>query len=240
MLEAIVFDLDSTLTDTQRYPIVATEWLLWNSGVTSEEEMSSYIRTLVTRYRQAIQAIVKGAPYRSPVNIVKTAMENSLVDLDISVDQGLVEEATQRFKSLHIELSRPYDGVEELLDSLEDKEQNMGVISNSFEGHAQIILTNLELDHYFSTILDCGYVNAYKPSSTVFELAARNLNADISKILYVGDEYYSDMVGAKGAGMITIWINKHGRSLSDLITKHGSASTPDFVLGSVSEMHDLL
>ena len=71
--------------------------------------MIAYIRNLVTRYREAIQSIVEGAPYRSPFDIVKTAMENSLRDFDIRVDNDLVDEATQRFKSLHIELSTLYD-----------------------------------------------------------------------------------------------------------------------------------
>lgn len=238
--EAVVFDLDSTLMDTQRYPMVASEWLLRKSGVYSEEEMMSYIRALVMRYRQAIQAIVVGAPYRSPLNIIRTAMENSLIDLNVRVDQGLIEEAAQRFKSSHIELSTPYDKVEELLGSLKSKSQKLGIITNSFEGNAQIILKKLNLDHFFSSIVDCGSVQSYKPSNLLFERAAGDLDISTSKIIYIGDEYYSDMVGGKDAGMTTIWINKRGRSLSDQISKHGARSTPDYVLGSVSEFCDLL
>jgi len=238
--EAVIFDLDSTLTDTHRYPFVASEWLLQKSGVFSEEQMLEYIRILVIRYRKAIQSIVKGAPYRSPFDIVKTAMENSLHDLDISVDHDLVEEATQRFKSLHIELSTPYDGVNEVLDSLKTKTQMLGVLSNSFEGHAKIILKKLELSHYFSSVIDCGDVQAYKPMSSVFERVVQNLNVEISKSIYIGDEYYADMVGAKGVDMTTIWINNRERSLSDLIAKHGAHSSPDYVLSSVSEICELL
>ena len=238
--KTVIFDLDSTLMETQSYPIVASKWLLRKSGVSSEEELTSFVRTLVIRYRESIQHIVEGAHYRSPSDIIKTAMENSLRDIDVNIDFDLVEEASRRFKSLHIELSKPYDKVEELLGLLKSKEQRLGVISNSFEGHAQIILKKMNLDQFFSTILDCGSVQTYKPSNLLFERAARDLDVAISKTIYVGDEYYSDMVGAKGAGMATIWINKRNRSLSDLIEKHGVDSTPDYVLGSVSEMCDML
>ena len=238
--EAVIFDLDSTLTDTHRYPFVACEWLLRKAGVFSEEQMIAYIRNLVTRYREAIQSIVEGAPYRSPFDIVKTAMENSLRDFDIRVDYDLVDEATQRFKSLHIELSTLYDGVNEVLDTLKAKTQRLGVLSNGFEGHARIILKNLELSHYFSSVIDCGDVQAYKPMSSLFERVVQNLNVEISKSIYVGDEYYADMVGAKSADMTTIWINNRERSLSDLIVKHGAHSSPDYVLGSVSEICELL
>ncbi len=240
MFEAVIFDLDSTLTDTHSYPFVACEWLLRKAEVFSEESMNSFIRNLVTRYRETIQGIVEGASYRNPFDIVKTAMGNSMHDLDIGVDYDLVEEATQRFKSLHIELSTPHTGVDKVLDSLKTKSQRLGVLSNSFEGHSKIILKKLELDHYFSSVIDCGDVQAYKPMSSLFERVVQNLNVEISKSIYVGDEYYADMVGAKSAGMTTIWINKWERSLSDIIANHGADSTPDYVLKSVSEMCELL
>ncbi|MFW9810625.1 MAG: HAD family hydrolase [Candidatus Thorarchaeota archaeon] len=238
--EAVIFDLDSTLTDTHRYPIIATEWLLVKSGVTSEQEIASYVRHLVTRYREAIQAIVEGAPFRSPFDIIRTAMEQSLEDFNLNTDQKIVDEATQRFKSLHIELSTVYSGVTELLDSLLGKGKALGVISNSFIGHANIILKKLELDHYFSSVIDCGDVQGFKPMSSLFLRVARDLDVEASKSIYVGDEYYADMVGAKGVGMTTIWINKWERSLSDLVDKHGAETTPDFVLDSVSEMNKML
>jgi HAD superfamily hydrolase (TIGR01549 family) len=238
--EAVVFDLDSTLTNTQNYPIIASEWLLRESGHYSDEVMHTYIRTLVMRYRRAIQDIVDGAPYRNPISIVKTAMENSLTDLELEIDSDLIQEASQRFKSLHIELSTIKEGVTELLETLKNRRKKLGVISNSFEGHAKIILKNLKLDEFFSMILDGESLKTYKPSRIPFERSARDLSVEISKIVYVGDEYYSDMVGAKRSGMTTIWINNRDRSLSDLISKHGADSTPDYVLKSVSEMLDLI
>jgi HAD superfamily hydrolase (TIGR01662 family) len=237
--EAVIFDLDSTLTNTQRYPIVASDWLLKKSGIDSEEMMASYLRNLVTRYRKAIQAIVAGAPYRSPFDIVYTAMANSLRDIDQKVDSNLVMEATQRFKALHLELSIPYDGVIEILEGLTTKGVKLGVISNSFEGHARIILTNLEMEHFFSSIVDCGDVFAFKPMKEPFERVLRNLNADFSTTLYVGDEYYADMVGAKSVGMTTVWINNRAVSLEDQVAKYGATSTPDFVFDSITEFCEL-
>jgi len=40
--EAVVFDFDSTLIDTHLYPLVASEWLLENSNVNSDEEREAY------------------------------------------------------------------------------------------------------------------------------------------------------------------------------------------------------
>ena len=238
--EAVIFDLDSTLTNTHRYPFVASEWLFKNSGIDSEELIASYIRNLVTRYREAIQAIVAGAPFRTPFDIVHTAMKKSLEDIEQPVNPALVKEAAERFKALHLKLSTPYDGVIEILENLKTREIKLGMVTNSFVGNARIILANLVLGHFFSSIVDCGDVNAYKPMKAPFERVLRELDTDASRALYVGDEYYADMVGAKSVGMTTVWINSREGSLEDQVTKYGPCTTPDFVLNSISEFGELL
>lgn len=235
MFEAIIFDLDSTLTNTGNYPIIASELLLKKSGLDSDKLIDSYLRNLVTRYRKAIQTIVAGGPYRSPFDIVYTAMKNSLEDINQPTNPALVKEATHRFKSLHLELSTLYEGAIEILETLKAREIKLGIISNSFEGHARIILTNLGLEHFFSSIVDCGDVNAYKPMKEPFERVVHELDADFSRSLYVGDEYYADMVGAKSVGMMTVWINNRKASLEDQVAKYGTSTTPDFVLNSITE-----
>jgi putative hydrolase of the HAD superfamily len=188
----------------------------------------------------AIEAIVEGAPYRSASDIVEASMKDSLADIDQPVDSDLVKEATHRFKALHLELSTLQNGVTGILENLKRREIKLGVLSNSFAGHARIILTKLELVHYFSSIVDCGTVNAFKPMKAPFERVLSDLNTQDSKALYVGDEYYADMVGAKSVGMTTIWINNRDRSLEDFATKYGFSTTPDFVLNSIIEFREML
>ena len=237
--EAVIFDLDSTLNNTHSYPFVATEWLFKNSGLDSEELMASYLRNLVIRYRKGIQAIVAGAPYRSPFDIVHTAMTHTLEDIEQSVNPALVKEAARRFKALHLELSTPYDGVIGILEKLKTREIKIGLVTNSFEGHARILVTNMELVHFFSSIVDSGDVKAFKPMKEPFEKVLRELDVDVSRALYVGDEYYADMVGAKSVGMMTVWINNRGGSLEDQVAKYGASTTPDFVLNSITEFGEL-
>lgn len=231
--------MDSTLTNTQRYPFVASEWLLKKSGIDSEELGASFLRSLFTRYTMAIQAIVEGAPYRSASDIVQTAMINSLEDIEQTVDPALVNEATHRFKALHLELSTSRDGVIDILENLKTRGIKLGVLTNSFAGHARIILTNLKLIQFFSSIVDCSDVNAFKPMKAPFERVLHDLDTEVSKAIYVGDEYYADMVGAKSVGMTTVWINTRERSLEDQVSKYGPSTTPDFVLNSIAEFAEL-
>jgi 2-haloalkanoic acid dehalogenase type II len=238
--DAIVFDLDSTLIDTHQYPLVASRWLLQKCNVVSEELIAAYLRNLVMRYFRAIQEIVDGAPFRSPFEIVRTAMGNSLLDINQDVNPSLVEEATQRFKALHIELSEPYPNVVEMLDDLHSQGFKMGVLSNSFEGHAAVLLEKLELGSYFQAIVDCAMVRAFKPMRRIFERVLDDLRVTPSTTLFVGDEYYADMVGAKKINLKTVWINSRNYSLEDMIAKYGTESAPDYVMSSISEFAEML
>jgi HAD superfamily hydrolase (TIGR01662 family) len=238
--KAIIFDLDSTLTNTHRYPLVASKWLLENSHVDIEKFGETYLRHLISRYFKGIEEIVAGAPFRFAFDIVQTAMGNSLRDIGFEPDPTIVEEATQRFKSLHVELSSPYPKVPELLLRLDERGIKLGVITNSFSGNAKIILEKLELQHHFKAIVDCGSVNAYKPMPAPFERTLSLLNADSSETLFVGDEYYADMVGGKRVFLTTVWINHRNHSLEDSIAKYGPETSPDFVMNSISEFSELL
>ncbi len=237
---SVVFDLDSTLTDTHRYPLQASLWLLGQCGVESEETSADYIRSLVARYRMAIEEIAQGAPYRPPFEIVRRAMGMSLEDIGQPNDPVVVEEATRIFKQLHVELSTVYPGVENALARVRSKGIPMAVLSNSFEGHSEIILQKLGLRHYFDAVVDGGVVKAFKPMPEPFLEVLKVLGAVPEESLYVGDEYYADIVGAKSIGMATVWINNRSLSLEDLVAKHGAETSPEYVLSSVAEMADLI
>jgi len=219
--EAIVFDLDSTLLNTHRYPLVASKWLLERSNVVSEELSEIFLKNLVARYFNGIQEIVDGAPFRTPFEIVRTAMGNSLRDINYEVNPSLLEEATQRFKALHIELSEPYPGVLDMLIDLQSRGIKTGVLSNR-------------------AVVDCGIVKAFKPMSSIFERVLTDLDVTPSVTLFVGDEYYADMVGAKKVDLKTVWINNRNYSVEDMIAKYGPSSAPDYVTSSITEFAEML
>ncbi|MBE0526202.1 MAG: HAD family hydrolase [Candidatus Thorarchaeota archaeon] len=238
--KAVVFDLDSTLFDTHRYPMVASEWLMNHSNVDVAKHGESYVRNLVMRYFKAIEETVSGSPFVPPFDIIKTAMGKGLEDLGYTPDPILVEEATQRFRSLHIELATPYPGVPELLSNLANRRLKLGILTNSFTGNAKIILDNWDLSNFFKAIIDCGEVRAFKPMPQTFEAILSLIDAAPSDTLFVGDEYYADMVGAKKAGLTTVWINTRGNSIEDLIQKYGPENTPDYVTKSIAEFAEML
>lgn len=233
---AVIFDLDSTLIDTKRYPIRGSEWLLSKCVPDVSKILESYVRELLRNYYNAIEAIINGAAYVNPFELVKTAIKATLKALGMNVKPSLVDEATRIFRQLHLDLSEAYPGVPSLLEGLRARGVRMAIVSNSFDGHARAIMQKIGLDQFFEVMVDSGDVKAYKPMRAPFEYALRGLGADRSSSLYVGDEFYADVVGAYRAGIRSVWVNSRGHSLQESLARFGPETAPLLVLSSVSDL----
>ncbi len=234
--EAVLFDLDSTLTNTKRYPIRASEWILSRLVDDVEQVLEPYIRELLESYRIGIELVVNGGTYRSPYDIVKRAIGNSLKAIGVDYTLEILDEAIAFFKQLHIESSVPVPGVEQLLFLLKSQDYKMGVFTNSFEGHAEVILSNIGLLDFFDVVADAGIAGGFKPMSVAFEFMLSQIDVAPEKALFVGDEFLADIFGSISAGLDAVWINSKGRLLEEFIEKFGEDYRPRAVLGSVSEL----
>lgn len=238
--DAIIFDMDSTLVNTQDYPLKATAWVLDKHTKDSSAVNEEYLSSLVRAYRQGIKQVVQGAPYRPPFEIVKSAIAEGLASIGVESSPELVLEATQYFKELHINLATLRPSVDDLLSSLKALNKKLGVVTNGFEGHAKIILQKLGALDYFQTIVDTGAVQTYKPHPEPFEYALSQLGAIPETSLYIGDEYLADIVGSKTVGLSAVWVNLRGHDLQLMLDKFGSEYHPDLVVESISQLLDFL
>ena len=116
----------------------------------------------------------------------------------------------------------------------------MGVVTNAFVNHIEPILTRLGLANFFQSFIDGAVVKAYKPSPEPFRHAMKDLTSEPATTLYVGDEYYADIVGATQLDIDAIWINGRGHSLEEMLSRHGEQSRPTLVVRSVDHLVELL
>jgi HAD superfamily hydrolase (TIGR01662 family) len=238
--EAILFDLDSTLTNTHSYPLRASEWLLAKYSDAPDDIMASYVMELVRNYRLELKEIAESGNYRPPVRVVKDAIRTTLVNLELHFNEALLEEASQLFKRLHLDLSEKMPGVDSLLASLRSHDIKMGIVTNSFEGHANQILKELELDRFFYVVVDGKEIQAFKPKSAPFEYALDKLGAKPENSAMIGDEFLNDMVGAKAIGLKTVWINLRQNSIDELLDKYGPYSVPDLIVDSLLDLENFI
>ncbi|QWT20134.1 HAD family hydrolase [Bacillus sp. NP157] len=79
------------------------------------------------------------------------------------------------------------------------------------------------LHHFFHTRLNAYGVGVAKPDRMIFQAAADALGLEPAAILHVGDDPLLDVVGARDAGLRTVWLNRTGETWS-----HGPAPDLEF------------
>lgn len=100
--------------------------------------------------------------------------------------------------------------VAETLETLKQAGVRMSVISNS-DGRVFSQLEACGVTPYLEAVFDSGIVGVEKPGAGIFEHALKELGLAPEDALYVGDNYYCDVVGANGAGIGVVHLDPLGR-----------------------------
>lgn len=90
-----------------------------------------------------------------------------------------------------------------LLSSLQQDGYILGVISNRDQPFHEE-LKNLKLDTHFSFSLAGGEVNSFKPEPAIFEHGLKRAGVNAEEAIYVGDNYFADILGSLRAGLTPV------------------------------------
>ena len=83
----------------------------------------------------------------------------------------------------------------------------LGVVSNA-NGRMPEKLARLGLAGFFDTIVDSGIEGVEKPDRRLFDIALERMGVEASRCAFVGDLYHIDVVGARGAGLFPVLVDK--------------------------------
>jgi putative hydrolase of the HAD superfamily len=83
---------------------------------------------------------------------------------------------------------------------------SLGLLSNR-DQPCNDLLAQLGLLPFFDLTLVAGEVNCWKPEPCVFEHALQMLDLRPEQVVYVGDNYYADIIGARQAGLHPVLID---------------------------------
>ncbi len=98
-------------------------------------------------------------------------------------------------------------------------------------GNADI--ERIGLKPYFRASISAQQFGVGKPDPRIFHAAAGAADAAPHEVLHIGDDARLDVLGARNAGMQTVWLNR-----ADHPWEH--AETPHITVGSLTELCDLL
>jgi HAD superfamily hydrolase (TIGR01509 family) len=112
--------------------------------------------------------------------------------------------------------SRCVPGTREVLEGLRNAGLRLAVISNA-DGRVAEYLDNAGLADCFELIVDSGIEGIEKPDPRIFRIACARMGLAPDEVVYVGDTFEVDVMGARAAGIRAILLADQGRRGVDCI-----------------------
>jgi putative hydrolase of the HAD superfamily len=198
-ISVIAFDLDDTLwpcmPTIERAEKATYQWLQQHYPRITER----YSEQALLEFRKAFMKIDE--KYQIDLSLMRRDM---LAALAREFDYDAAQISQQGFE-LFIRLRHDvafYDDVFPVLDQLKGR-YRMGSISN---GNASAGQTALK--HYFDDYINAADVMVRKPGRELFHAFCERLEIEPQQCLYLGDDPEYDVIGARNAGLQSLWVNR--------------------------------
>ena len=225
-LRAIFFDGDDTLWDFRDAMRAALgETLLVLRRIVDNEAADALTVERMVDIREAVAAEM--SERTTPVETIRLV---SLARALAEVGHPSEDEAQRLFEvynAARFAATRPFTGVRDLLIDLRGRYQ-LGVVSNGNTNPDRVGLGGI---FSFAVLAqDCGLT---KPDPRIFDLALNKCGRSAAQVIHVGDSLESDVMGANGCGIRSVWLNMNGAT-------NATGIAPDHEIGDLRELLDIL
>lgn len=181
-IEAVVFDMDGTLTDSMGY--------------------------LVECFREAMRAVGEPPAPESKVLSLFGPPDSEVVRKLVPEEMyATALEAYFRYFERNAFRVVPYVGSLDLLRALKRRSRRVGVFTGKGRRTTRVLLGALRLERFFDSVVTGEDVDNPKPAPDGVRLSLKNLGVRAEETLYVGDAP-SDVRTARAAGVrvgIALW-----------------------------------
>jgi 2-haloalkanoic acid dehalogenase type II len=197
-VRAICFDLDNTL------------WDVWPVIMRAEQKMYDF---LAQRYPRVVANVTlemmrsareqTAAAYPQMRHDFTFLRKQTLRDhaREFGYAEAMAEEAFDAF----IQARNEVDLYADVLPALEQLRTRYRLFTAS-NGNAD--LGQIGIAHFFERTIAARQVGALKPDPAIFRKVIEGTDLQAHEVVYVGDDPLLDVVGARGAGMQAIWIDR--------------------------------
>jgi 2-haloalkanoic acid dehalogenase type II len=197
-VRAICFDLDNTL------------WDVWPVIMRAEQKMYDF---LAQRYPRVVANVTiemmrsareqTAAAYPQMRHDFTFLRKQTLRDhaREFGYAEAMAEEAFDAF----IQARNEVDLYADVLPALEQLRTRYRLFTAS-NGNAD--LGQIGIAHFFERTIAARQVGALKPDPAIFHKVIEGTDLQAHEVVYVGDDPLLDVVGARGAGMQAIWIDR--------------------------------
>ena len=224
-MKAVLFDLDDTLFDHQYSRRKGLEFLKTRfpqfAGAPIPELEIEHEQILLSFYYQTLDGSVSMEEAR--VTRIRLLGER----YGAAIEPVELQQVAVEYNRIYENHRQAVPGAAELLKFLVGKGLTIGVITNGLLDAQQEKLRICGLDQYIDFLVVSEVIGFRKPDPRIFEEALRQANAEPEEAIYIGDAWDTDIKGASGYGLKTIWLNRYGFPSPDpTVTTEINSFTP--------------
>lgn len=214
MISTVAFDADDTLVDILTAVIAGLTQVSAATGISVEEFQRDAAQFWAATPEKAARQIRIAALAHT------LARHGSTADLDVIVDT---------FFRVRYANSRPFPGAVETLTALRGAGYRLGYATNA---NSRAELCGLG-EHFDFEIYALENGVPKKPHADFFRAVLAAAAAQPDELVYVGDSYAHDVVGAAAVGIRTVWLNPTGAPVPGEIQ-------PDAVVADLTALSGVL
>ena len=206
--QAIIFDLDGTLRENDPHFMDALRDCLAQLNIPVDGFRWRLTERWVHRYWAQSPEIIEDVKQYGQDGVWPAFLKRLMTQ--VGHPPASDEEVTRFSQTLREHFqpeSRLTPGAREVLDALKPTGVILGVLSNRSSDFSEE-LAQLGIADYFDFTLAAGEVGHWKPRPEIFWAALERAgNVSPEAALYVGDNYYADIVGATNAGLDSVLVD---------------------------------
>jgi len=216
--KAVIFDMDGVLIDSEPAYLEMNKRLFYDFGIEMDEE--------------DYKALV-GLP-----SIPMWTMLKKKYNLKNEVNDFLMIEKKRMHEILDSDIiSKPVEGVTELLGTLREKKLKLSIASSSAKENVNFIISKLNLTGFFDFVISGEEVKNGKPSPDIFLAVSGKFRISPEKC-YVIEDSTNGIMAARTAGMNCIGFtnndsNSQDLTGSDFILKNFSKNNRDLLINYI-------
>lgn len=202
--KAVLFDLGGTLIKTAEIPEIFRRILqIYGVKVTANQILEAH-KAVENKFDALEGQLKMGKQFWNKSN--QTVVENIGIQQNSRFLGERISELWWDYADLAL-----YPDVEETLTILKSKGIKIGIVTNGFRYDYEQILEKLDLSDYFEVVVGADACNCGKPDIEIFLYAVEKLGLEPREVIFVGNEYRYDYIGALRAGLKPLLIDREDK-----------------------------
>jgi len=204
---SVIFDLDGTLRESNPHFMDALRQTLLDMNLEVDPFNWRLTERWVHEYWAQSPEIIEDAKIYGHEQIWNRFLSRLMSKVgQPHADEAEVQAFGDHMREVYQPTSELTPGAREALTTLQANDFILGVLSNRSKPFGDE-LEELDIAGFFDFTLAAGEVGVWKPRPEIFQAALARAGVGPDDAIYIGDNYYADIVGAREAGLDAILVD---------------------------------